>query len=306
MTALCISSDPDVPGVVRISSRSTFPRPRIGVIGALHGDERCGLSALLRLREAAERGELPLLEGTLVLIHGNPEATEAGERHTAEGDDLNRLFDFHFEDILPLRQWTSEHHRAVALRPVLRSLDAALDLHSASIPTTPFAIAMPDHRSLELARHLGLEYVTTRWDGAGLGEKVALAILVDGGKPGVAVECGHHDEAEAERRAHAFALRFLVAAGLLEGEVERGSPRLLEVVSALRKPSAGFRFDRPIRGMDPLEAGEVIGRDGDALVRVDRDCFALLPNDSVAEGKPMLFVASPAEPGQSADALISG
>lgn len=292
LVKLCVVPDPVVAGVVRISADAALPRPHYGILGSVHGDERCGRLALAALRAEAETGTLGPLTGTLVLVHGNLAATEVGLRYTDGGVDLNRLFRFDFERELAVADYCPEHHRAIALRPVLDELDAAVDLHSAASPTDAFAIAIPSEGSLDLAQKLGMRHVTHRWEGpAAIGDRVALARLGFRGKPAVAIECGQHATDEADAEALHVAKRFLVATGALAGVAPANPAVLLEVVAALPQPSKAFRFDRPIRGLDALARGQVLGRDGERTVSVDYDCVAVLPNDRVPVGKPMIYLA---------------
>lgn len=289
---LCVVPHASLPGVVHISADPSMPRPHYGILGGVHGDERCGRLALEMLEADARTGTLGALTGTLVLVHGNLAAAAMGLRYTEGGVDLNRLFRFDFEDELDVTDYAPEHHRAIALRPLLDDLDAGVDLHSAASPTEAFAIALPSPGSLDLARKLGMRHVTHRWEGpAAIGDRVALARLGMRGKPAVAIECGQHDTEEADAEALHVAKRFLVATGALAGVAPTHSAVLLEVVAALPQPSRAFRFDAPIRGLDDLRAGQILGRDGEEVVRVDHDCVAVLPNDRVPVGKPMIYLA---------------
>jgi predicted deacylase len=67
------------------------PRPRLAVVGGVHGDEYDGIRAAQRLA-GAQAPET--LDGTLVIIPvANPSAFAAGQRPTAVDDvDLNRVF----------------------------------------------------------------------------------------------------------------------------------------------------------------------------------------------------------------------
>lgn len=285
---------PDVPGVTFVASRPGLPRPHVGVLGAVHGDERCGLAVLERLIAHTERGDLVPSAGTWVLIHGNPDATTDGKRHTTGGADLNRLFDYAFVDELPEPRWSPEHVRAHALRPVLEDLDVLLDLHSASWPTPPFAIINDVPESAALARRLGFEFVTQGWSGPGLlMDRVTIGVLQRRGRPAISVECGAHTEEGTVDAAWACATRFLRAAGVLEGEAPEGSPVFLEIVEIISRPSENFRFTRPIRGLDRLEAGDAFAADRVAELRTREPCFALLPNDTVEVGRDMVFLARP-------------
>ncbi|HJL17787.1 MAG TPA: succinylglutamate desuccinylase/aspartoacylase family protein [Sandaracinaceae bacterium LLY-WYZ-13_1] len=284
--------DPALRGVTRIAASPDLPRPYVGIVGSVHGDERCGLEVLERLTEAARAGELAPREGTWVLVHGNPEATEAGRRYTRGGADLNRLFDFAFEEDLPRARWSPEHERAHALRPVLEDLDVMLDLHSANEPTPPFALINDVPASASIARRLGVAFVTQGWSGPGLlMDRVTIGILQRRERPAVSVECGPHGLARTTEAAWETTLRFLRATGSLEGEAPPGDPTFLEVVEIVSRPSEGFRFTRPLTGLERLEPGEVFAADKVAELRVREPCFALLPNDSVPVGSDMVFLA---------------
>ncbi len=291
--ALHVVTD-EIDGVVHVSTGRDLPGPRAAILGAVHGDEDCGLLAIRSLEAEARAGELHLDRGTLTLIHGNPAASEQERRHTRGGDDLNRLFDFAYESIMPLEQWTAEHHRAVALRPLLRQLDVALDLHSAAAETRPFGIAMGSTGSVELGARLGLEDIATRWDGAGIADQVALVELARRRRPAVAVECGRHDEDETRRVAAGLARRFLSASGLVDGEDARVETRRFHVISAFHKPAEDFRFVRPLVGLSVVREGELLGVSSKGEFHAMMDGFAILPNDSVSVGKVALFLAVPA------------
>lgn len=292
-----IVTDPNVPGVTRVSSDRSLPRPHVGVIGAIHGNERCGLEVLRRLEAAARDGALVPAAGTIVIIHGNPAASEAGRRYTRGGEDLNRLFDFAFETDLPRERWSPEHMRAHALRPVLEDLDTLLDLHSATWPTPAFAIINEEPRAAELASCLGLDFVTQGWSGPGLlMDKVTIGVLQRLGRPAISVECGQHDDAGSIEAAWDCALRFLAATGAIEGDAPARAPTFLEIVEIIRRPSENFGFTRAIRGLERLAAGEVLAADRIAELRVREPCWVLLPNDRVPVGTDMAFLAREAAP----------
>ena len=126
-------------------------------------------------------------------MHGNPGASAQQRRHLSAAVDLNRVFDFRFVEELAPALWEPEHHRAAELRPLFERVDAVLDLHSATAPTPPFAIASRIAASEPFALALGLAYVTFGWGGPGLlGDRVLLGLMTRRALPGVAVECGQH------------------------------------------------------------------------------------------------------------------
>lgn len=296
MKSLTIVQDPKIAGITRISSASSLPRPHVGILGAIHGNEVCGLAVLRRLRERSEASELGPCAGTWVLVHGNPGASEQRRRFSRGGADLNRLFDFGFERDLVPERWSPEHERAHELRSVLEDLDVLLDLHSTTWPTPAFAIINDVPRSADLARRMGFEFVTTGWGRPGLlMDKVSIGVMQRRGRPAVSVECGQHDDPDTIEAAWGCTLRFLTATGTLAGGAhsseEKPDPTFLEVVEIVSRPSEGFKFVRPIRGLQQLEAGEVLAADRIAELRVREACYILMPNDNVPVGRDMVFLA---------------
>lgn len=289
-----ILPDPVIPGVTRVAADPTLPRPHAGVIGAIHGNERCGMVVIERLLAAFASGASRVAAGTLVLVHGSPAATAIGERHTRGGTDLNRLFDYEFVDALAPDQWTYEHHRAVALRSLLDDIDVLLDLHSATTPTPPVAIVNTVPASLALAERLGVSFVVSGWDAPGLLlSRVSIGALGQRGRPGIAVECGQHDDPATIDAAEACTRRFLAAVGAVPGTVPTAGegPGRVRVVEALDRPSPTFRFARRILGMERLAAGEVIGFDTLSEVRVRQECRAVLPMEDAPVGGNMIYLA---------------
>ncbi len=304
-----ISSHPVIAGVHCItatadaSDPNKWPKPYIGIVASMHGNEPCGLAAIRKLCSDALRKEFSIKQGTLFLIHGNPEATAIGMRHTAEGTDLNRLFDYKFIESLPKARWSAEHHRAVALRPLLSSLDAALDIHSATAPTPPFGIVSHIASSRPLARQLALPYLTHGWEGPGmLGDRVMMQMLSFRDKPSIAVECGQHDDPHSVDRAHKTVVHFLVAVGMLAPEMapalEREPAMELLIVDAIKKPSVGFAFAGRFVGLQQTPAGALIGSDENLEVRCKRSCFVIMPNASVEVGNDMLYLAHQFDPNE--------
>ncbi len=255
------------------------------MLAGLHGDEPCGVEALAALRDRFATTDL--LRGSLVLIHGNLAAK--GTRHTDGGVDLNRVFDLSFRESLPEAEWCSEHRRALELAPVLDELDGALDLHSASAPTEPFAIAM--RGGVDVARGLGLEFVTHGWeDSSDIAEGVAVSRVARRGLPAMGVECGSHADPSGLATALRVVDGFLGTLGLLPPvSTPHAEPKVLEIFASIPRPDADWRFAQPLLGFAKLSEGDLIGPG----VVAPKDCVALLPNDQVDVGKPCLYLAHP-------------
>jgi succinylglutamate desuccinylase len=67
--------------------------------------------------------------------------------------------------------------------------------------------------------------------------------------------------------------------------------RAVRVVEAFTKPSEDFRFGEPWTGFQRLLPGTLLGSDRVTEIRVSRACYAVLPNDRVAVGEDIIYLA---------------
>ena len=279
------------PGVIRVSASADWPRPYVGVCGSMHGDEPCGALAIQRIAGDFESRALAPVRGTVFLIHANPKATSLGRRHTPDGEDLNRLWDFAFADTLRGEAWGYEHHRVIELKEVLGNLDVFLDLHSAKTSTPAFGVSNGEGDIDELAKHIGLSYLVQSW--YGLADKVVIGFLKLEGTPALSVECGAHGDPDIAKKAHHIAMSFLCATGSIEDcrLADAAEVQTVHVVETITRPSEEFHFGEPWTGFQRLEPGTLVGRDRVTEVRVSRPCYAVLPNEDVPVGDDVIYLA---------------
>lgn len=257
----------------------------------MHGNEPCGASAIQRIAAELETGIVAPADGTVFLIHANPKATSLGIRRTAGGDDLNRLWNFSFADRLRPEVWGYEHHRALELKEVLADLDVFLDLHSAKTATPAFGVSNGEANVDAIARHIGISYLVQSW--YGLADKVIIGFLKLLGVPALSVECGAHGDPDIATKAYAIAMSFLRQTGTIRGgrPADARQPRAVHVVETIARPSEDFRFAEPWKGFQRLEAGTLVGRDRVTEIRVNRPCYAVLPNEDVEVGDDVIYLA---------------
>jgi len=278
-------------GVFLVSSDPELPPPYIGVVGSVHGNEPCGLHVIEGLRDPTHALRSRLTTGTLVLIHGNPEATAQGTRHTRGGVDLNRLFEFRYLDDLPRELWSYEHHRALELRPVLEALDGVLDLHSSTEPTQPFVIT--GEPRVKLGMKLDCPYVTYGWTAPGLlSDRVLISPLLRLNRPAFSVECGQHGMSETHATAWRVAERYLEIMGALTpSDALSGHPcMVIEVAHRIAKPTLQFTFARPWRGFDHVAADEPLGGGDGVTLIAQEDLRVMLPNQNVVMGEDVFYL----------------
>jgi succinylglutamate desuccinylase len=279
------------PGVLRVSASADWPKPYVGVCGSVHGDEPCGADAILRIADAFQSGELEPAAGTVFLIQANLEAKAQGRRHTAKGDDLNRLWDFGFTKTLRQEAWGYEHHRVLELKELLGDLDVFLDLHSAGTATPPFGVSNGEAPIDDIAKRIGLSFLVQSWHG--LADKVIIGFLKLAGVAAMSVECGSHDDPDIADTAHRIATNFLRVTGAIDdGKETNGTEvRTVHVVETITKPSEEFGFGSPWTGFQQLEPGTLVGRDRVTEIRVSRPCYAVLPNENVEVGDDVIYLA---------------
>lgn len=257
----------------------------------MHGNEPCGADAIQRLKRDFESGELTPAGGTVFLIHANPEATSQKRRHTPTGADLNRVWDFEFAKTLRSDAWGYEHHRALELRDTLSDLDVFLDLHSATTTTPAFGVTNGEPPIDEIAKRIGISYLVESW--YGLADKVIIGFLKLSGVPALSVECGSHDDPNISDKAYDIAMSFLRATGTLDDgqALAANAVQTVHVVERITKPSHEFGFGAPWKGFQKLEPGALVGRDRVTEIRVNRQCYAVLPNDRVDVGDDVIYLA---------------
>lgn len=280
-----------IPAVHELSADPSFPSPRIGVIGALHGNEVGGLHVLEQLKREAETFAGRMRKGTLVLIHGNPQATAEGRRYTAGGTDINRLFSYQYVDHLAREAWTYEHHRALELRPLMTRLDGMIDLHSATQPTVPFAICDGTPDGIALARHTGAR-VTYGWDGPGmLMDHVSIGALVKRGRPALSVECGQHEDPATTEHAWEVLTRFMGALGVTDHRIADEPGPTYRLFARVVKPTLGFSLTQNYRSFDSLPPGAELGRGDGVSIFVNELAFLLLPTPNAERGEDIVYLA---------------
>lgn len=128
----CFETGPDLlcvkPGHSRISKR----RPRLGILGLIHGNEVAGLSVINEFLEQILKGDLKL-ETELLVGLGNRPAALANQRFLQK--DLNRCFGLNDSTL-----WEEQRAREIE-KSMLDHCDFLIDLHQTNHPTkSPFYI----------------------------------------------------------------------------------------------------------------------------------------------------------------------
>jgi predicted deacylase len=228
-------------------------RPRVAVVGGIHGDEPSGERIVERLVDRLDEDDV---EGTVQLLVANEPALAAGVRYTET--DLNRTF--------PGEVDSEEYERSLATRvtAILEGADAILALHSSQSAPPPFAIYS---RLTESVRRtiagLPVEYVLDAGNlrGTTLDSTLPHTVSIEVGKQGsaAAVEFGY-DATVAYLRAH----------GSLTDAEPTFTPTT--VVEGLEEvPKGGGDPHVYYENFEDVPVGEVFARDDVYTHRVERE-----------------------------------
>src|ERR1700743_2723936 len=102
------------------------PGPKFLVLGAVHGNEKCGTVAIRRVIEDIEAGRLPILKGQVTFVPiANPRAFDLDQRYAER--NLNRY-------LVPMQNPDCyEAKLGNILCPMLAACDVLLDIHSYTV-----------------------------------------------------------------------------------------------------------------------------------------------------------------------------
>jgi predicted deacylase len=273
--------------------------PTLTVLGAVHGNERCGAQAIVRLIAAIESGVAELSLGTLQLVPvTNPEAYAKGVRFVER--NLNR-------HLYP-KPATERRHYEDFLDPVVCTVldrtDVLLDLHSYTSPGGPFIFLGPHQpREMEFARALGISDFVCGWTEAyssgGLESQGTTEYARSMGAIAATLECGQHANADAADIGYEAILRALAHLGMLAPECaaaqslaasdEAGERRCVRMKSVYYRERGGL-FVIPWRHFDAVSAGEPIAElAGGGRLLAPEDGFIVLPHADAPEGSEWFY-----------------
>lgn len=295
--------------------------PKLIVLGAVHGSEKCGTVGIKRVVEEFESGALSLSRGQVTFVPiTNPKAYA---QNTRNGDrNLNRR-------LRPTDQ-PKEFEDRIAnwLCPLLAAHDVLLDLHSFQAQGKPFVMVGPENNSgplepfkfaaeeLALAKALGVTRAVDGWlstyatgverrratrpaemESTDLDPQYGVGTteyMRSQGGWSLTLECGQHEDPAAPQVAYDAIRRTLAHLGL-GGSVAAPPPQSMEglrLFEVIDKAHADDRFARPWQSFDVLKAGELIGiRANGEEVRSPVDGWIVFPNAVAAAGTEWFYLA---------------
>ena len=300
------------------ASGALIPGARAAIVARMHGNEPLGDPVLERLAEVVA-GEL--VQGAVLAVRANERAAAAGLRHTAEGSDLNRLWDAGTLERLantPIGQLSYEERRAAELAPLLATADAILDLHSTSRPAAPFLVLRDDQAHAAVALRMGVRNLVTGVHengvlSGGMAANLGLWPGERGRRLGFVFEAGQHTDPANGERAWSVTHRFLAELGLFARSMPplEDEPQVYEIIDRFVQPPEGveqFRFvgfeggepgagrrglpARQLHSFEEIQADEMIARRGRTeVLRAESPFTMLMPAPTTPPGTDLYYVA---------------
>lgn len=233
--------------------------PHLLVMGAIHGNETCGPTAILEIMAEIGAGKIPLLKGEVTFIPVcNPKAYAQNVRFIEH--NLNRIFKPH------THPQTYEARLANQLTPYVDACDYLLDLHSMQASGKPFVFLdyeEPAFTDFTLAQ--GVDIVVRGWPQVqsapdSLNESDTVAYARQQGKVATLVECGQNGSPLADIVARQCILGSLATLGLIAPEHAVPLPpnvTNIRVTRLIIRKKEG-EFVKAWKHLDPIAAGEVI------------------------------------------------
>ncbi len=264
------------------------PGPHVMVNCLTHGNEPAGAAAVARLLDDGVRP----VRGRLTLSFANIaayDAFRAGRDLPARflDRDMNRLWR---SDWLEEDTSSREAVRARALQPVLRTVDALLDLHTTASVAEPFFVIADMPKTRALADRMAWPPTQQLMpDGCLDGRHmIDYGAFADPARAEVAVtvECGRHTDPASCDGAYRAARRFLDAVGAVP---DAGTPadsdiRRFRIVEPYQVQSRDFSLTISDEGFVPVVAGQPVAVDGGKIVTAPYDAVVIAPRPNPAPG----------------------
>lgn len=277
--------------------QSGKPGPHVLINALTHGNEFCGMVAAAHLLDEGVRPSA----GTLTVSFANVEAYESFD--TADPfasrmlvHNLNRIWS---SEWLDGGQDSPELRRARILRPVIAAADHILDIHSTAQAVVPFWVYPGFSRNSEAAPAIGAPDIhLVMPQGMSTGTPLiqhGVHGRADGAGVALVVECGQHFLRASADMAVDTTLRFLSHFGLIDHEAPApAAPRRFELLATPVIRTEGFRFARPVVGLETFAKDELIATDGADEIRSPCDnCTIFMPARTAIVGREAVYLTRP-------------
>jgi succinylglutamate desuccinylase len=255
--------------------------PHVIVLGGVHGDEMTGIELVKSLHTLFERGDIKLVLGKLTLALGNEEAIRLNRRATTPDRNLNRMFTrVHLEG--PVLDFY-ESKRAKELAPILQSADISLDIHSTSVPSSPFLPCAFTPRHEKVYRWFDADLVLTDPDYILGGQRSTTDEYVDFcGGTGICFETGFASDTSRLPAVTKSVLNILAGQGMITRSPQQIPPvpsyHVYRLTRKILLTADGFSYAGAFpESFQEVKKGEIIGYHGNRPEVAEEDGVIAFP-----------------------------
>jgi succinylglutamate desuccinylase len=280
-----LSSD----GIITVESENFKPGdPVLVIIGATHGNEPCGVKAIIKFHKLIYKNIKKLLFGKVILVIGNPKAYIQDKRYIDQ--DLNRSFE-------PNNKFSNNYEgiRSKKLSDIFqneKNIISALDIHTVSKGENQLVVYNKNlKKCFQLARNFSpisnhLSYHSQHIPG----------LLIDSinrnGSYGIALECGNNQGTNSTNVAlyHIYSLlhhfKFMNNSTELQelNQYVESSDNIYqyETIQPII-PQKNFAFTQDFATGAKLVKGELFAKSNNKTIYAPDDCYIVMPTKFVKE-----------------------
>lgn len=271
------------------------PGPKLLCLGAIHGNETCGTSAIMRVIAEIDAGVTKLAHGSVTFLPiCNPAAYSQNVRYTQE--NLNRVIS---KATAPA---SYEHALAQQIIALVDTHDILFDIHSYSSGKKPFLfLDQQDDEHAAYALSTGIENWITGWGDLyadqpelSSGDTVGYARSV--GKKALVIEAGQHSDPASHIVAYHALKNILSHHGVIDMPVSTASTLTRKIrMTALHVKKSEGQFAAPWENLDPVKKGDVLATfsNGEKITAPD-DGYVILPRPQAQIGEEWIYFGTAA------------
>lgn len=263
------------------------------ILGGVHGNETAGVKAGLKVISELQQGKIKLKNGRLTIVPVcNLEAYKKGVRSVEE--NLNRVMKIH------QNPQSYEQRLANEICPLIKESRMLLDLHSTHCQgDVPFAFCdYADEYNTPLINALDVDYVLEGWPAMYAAQGEISDFSTEGyahfcGNTGTTLECGYHNEPEAENIAYNAILSALKVYGMIDGEAAPKPQKThIQMHSYVIKKHNG-RLCRNYKHLDEVQKGQALAvYENGEMLSAPFDGYILLPNHMAEIGTEWYYLGT--------------
>lgn len=232
-------------------------RPKIAVIGCVHGDELIGKKIISKLEK------LNIKKGTLGLILANPRAIEVKKRFIDQ--DLNRSFPGNAKG-------NHEEKLAHELKEKLNEFDFVLDIHSTVTDTKDLIIITKSNKKI-----LDLIAIFKPKRVALMKRSISRKALTYHCKAGISFEYGKDKDLNVLNKIEKDILYILGGFGVTKNKLKEKNNKIeFYKIEGMVLKDENDRLSRKIRNFKLIKKGEAIAKSGREVVSAKKDFYPVL------------------------------